>query len=111
MEETNILCGDLCIKESRQKEYDNEKIKYVSPLVTIKRDKLFLKNNPDATCRVHEFRKYKIIKCDGILCTVFDKESNSNIQVRLRNMDSYFYLNDTRRKLMQDALVQNMETY
>ena len=103
IENTTILCGDLCIRECRQLEYDKEKMNYVSPLVIIKRDKLFLKKT-DVPCRIHEFRKYKMINCSDNIVTVFDKESTANIEIRLRNMDSFFYLNETRKAQMNAAL-------
>ena len=84
----------------RQDEYACERMTYVKPKVTIKRDILYKKSHP-GDYRFHEFVRLRIMKTTIIesirVFHVYDIDAKCEREVRLRNMDSFFFFDDNRR--------------
>ncbi len=84
----------------RQEEYVCERMKYVNPKVTLKRDILYKKSHP-GNYRFHEFVRLRVLKTTIIdsICIfhVYDLEAKCEIEVRLRNMEAFYFFDDNRR--------------
>ena len=94
-----LLCGDLCLVTMRQCQYVSEKNTYKDPSFIQKQDNKYRRSHPNEH-RFHLFVKLKIILVEDNIVTVMYEKHEKKIQ--LQNMDSYFYLNDT-RKTKQEA--------
>ena len=82
----------------RQDEYDSERMKYVNPQATQKRDKLYKE--------LYQNVRLKIKTWSDIVIVVLDIDTNTEWHIRLRNMDAHFYLNDTKR-IKQQQILEN----
>ena len=84
----------------RQEEYDRERMAYVKPSVTQKRDRIH-KGTHSGEERFHEFVRLRMLfssrEPDRSDLRVYDIEAKQERRVRLRNMDAVFFLDDARR--------------
>ena len=117
-----LLCGDLCLVNMRQNEYRLEKQTYKTREYILKNDKKYKKSHP-LEFRFHLFVKLQIISINNNIAMVNHKEISELIQnaskmipkigslicrehhsIIMQNMDSYFFLNDVRKKKMENQL-------
>lgn len=96
-----LLCGDLCLIEMRKTEYRLEKNTYKEPKFIQKQDKKYKKTHP-CQYRFHTFVKMEILSVKNSIATVIlDKHQKIIV---LQNMDSYFFLNEIRKKKIEEQL-------
>jgi hypothetical protein len=86
-----MINGDICVIKLRHDEFIKEKLMYMNKKFIEKNDRIYLKKNLNNHTRYCEFIQELIIKIDG--CIVYTKCH----ELRLINMDSFFYLEDKRR--------------
>lgn len=85
----------------RQSEYITEKNTYKSPAYIQKQDKKYKKIHP-CHFRFHIFVKLKIVFIkDNVATVIYEKHTQ---QIILQNMDSFFYLNEVRKKSIEEQL-------
>lgn len=109
----------------RQNEYRLEKQTYKTPEYIMKNDKKHKKSYP-LELRFHLFVKLQIISINNNIATINYKEISELIQnaskivpnigslmsqnkyhsITMQNMDSYFFLNDNRKKKIENQLLQ-----
>lgn len=118
------MCGDLCVTTMRHNEYILEKNRYAEPKFIQKQDNKYKKSHP-LVYRFHLFVKLQIISINNNVAVVNCKEISELIQnvsklvsnlglteeskkkhdsITLQNMDSYFFLNENRKKKMEKQL-------
>ena len=118
------MCGDLCLVNMRQNEYLLEKQTYKTPEYIMKNDKKYKKSHP-LELRFHLFVKLQIISISNNIAFVNYQEVSELIHnaskivpnigsimgqqkhhsITMQNMDSYFFLNDGRKRKMENQLL------
>ena len=97
------LCGDLCVINIRQREYRSEKNTYKCPTYIEKRDSRYRATHLGEH-RFHLYVKLDIVVIVDSIATVM--YNNKEQQIAIQNMDSYFYLNDAKKRTMEERLAQ-----
>ncbi len=103
MTSDRILCGDLCVRDMRQVEYVRERMAYVRPMVTLKRDRKHAAAHP-GEYRCHEYVRWRLVGYDAAsrVARVRDAEAAGGVrEVNLVNMDAFFFLHDGRRQAVE----------
>lgn len=95
-----ILCGDLCIHNMRQAEYVRERMAYVRPAVTLKRDRKHRAAHP-GEYRYHEFMRWRLVGYDAASRVARVRDADGVREVVLVNMDAFFFLHDGRRQVVE----------
>lgn len=122
-----LLCGDLCLVTMRQNEYILEKNGYREPEFIMKQDIKYKKTHTTAY-RFHAFVKINIIYIKDNIAVIdasnlrsslssitipqikdfiqrfFSENKEKDHHIVLQNMDSFFYFNDIRRKIIEERI-------